>query len=107
MTALLSGLIPGLTSWSLTLLHLVPAADPVPDDSEVQPGPWMAVVILLLIAASVFLWFSMRKQMGRIRVPRRDEPDAPGHSEDGAADTDRGATSETADNDRPADPPLS
>lgn len=104
MTALISG----LTSWSPTLLHLVTAADPVPDDSEVQPGPWMAIVILLLVAVSVFLWFSMRKQLGRIRVPRRSELDASDDAGDARAAEGRSAASGTdVDNDRPADPPVS
>lgn len=64
-----------LTGWLLTgaLDVLQAAADPVPDEGEVKPGPLALVVVLSLIAASVFLWFSMRKQIGRIRVPRRDE----------------------------------
>lgn len=61
-----------LTSWSCDLLlTLMPlAADPVPEAEDVKPG-WIAfVVVMSLVAASTLLWFSMRKQLGRIRVPR-------------------------------------
>jgi hypothetical protein len=83
-----------LAQWSYPLLVLVGGSDGVPDDSEVRPGPMMAVVVLLIMAASVFLWFSLRKQLGKIQVPRED-------SESGAATEDR----EPADGDRPAGPP--
>jgi protein-S-isoprenylcysteine O-methyltransferase Ste14 len=60
-------------AWLLTLPLLVGrAADPVPAAEDVRPG-WIAVVtVVLLCAASVFLWFSMRKQLRRIQVPRED-----------------------------------
>ena len=49
---------------------------PAPED--VRPG-WIALVtVVSLCAASLFLWFSMRKQLRRIQVPREGEetPDA-------------------------------
>jgi len=67
-----------MNAWLLTLPLLVGgAADPVPADQDVRPG-WIALVTVLLIAtASVLLWFSMRKQIRRIRVPREDEATRP------------------------------
>ena len=55
------------------------AADPVPAPEDVRPG-WIALVtVVLLCAASLFLWFSMRKQLRRIQVPREgEEPQAEG-----------------------------
>ena len=75
-----------LTLLTDTLQLVVWATDPKPTDSEVKPGPMMAVVVLGIVAASVFLWFSLRKQLGRIQVPRE------------------GADAGTED-DRPAGPP--
>ena len=49
------------------------AADPVPAPEDVRPG-WIALItVLLLCSASVLLWFSMRKQLRRIQVPREGE----------------------------------
>ena len=60
-TALLSGLATSLVAW---------ATDPVPDPADVKPG-WIALItVLALCAASLLLWFSMRKQIKRIQVPR-------------------------------------
>ena len=54
-------------------LLLARAADPVPAPEDVKPG-WIALItVVSLCAASVFLWFSMRKQLRRIQVPREDE----------------------------------
>jgi hypothetical protein len=64
-----------LTSWSHhLLLGLLPlVTDPVPEPSEVKPG-WIAlIVVLALLAASTLLWFSMRKQLGKIQVPKRGQ----------------------------------
>lgn len=80
------------TSWSHDLLlGLLPfAADPVPEPEDVKPG-WIAfVVVMALVAASILLWLSMRKQLGRIRVPREggeadtaeDAGDGPSHPTD-------------------------
>ena len=85
-----------LAQWSHTLLLVVTGTDGVPDDSEVRPGPMMAVVVLLIVAASVFLWFSLRKQLGKIQVPREGSEARPG-SDEGRV--------ESADDDRPAGPP--
>ena len=62
----------------IVLPLLARAADPVPAPEDVRPG-WIALVtVLALVAASVFLWFSMRKQLGRIQVPREgEESEAP------------------------------
>ena len=65
------------TVW-LSSIVLALATDPVPDAKDVRPG-WIALVtVVSLCAASLFLWFSMRKQIGRIQVPREDEqPEGP------------------------------
>ena len=53
------------------------ATDPVPDPQDVRPG-WIALVtVASLCAASLLLWFSMRKQLRRIQVPREDEETGP------------------------------
>ena len=72
--------------WLLTLPLLARAADPVPDAKDVRPG-WIALVtVLLLCAASLFLWFSMRKQLRRIQVPRDAEDQPADDDEAGTAD---------------------
>ena len=86
-----------LPLWSHDLVLLVTSADPVPDDSQVTPGPWMAVLVLGLVVASALLWFSMRRHLRRIRVPG-DESAASGE-----ARTETGQ----AQNDRPDGPPVS
>ena len=66
--------------WSIALpLVLARAADPVPDPADVKPG-WIGLItVAALAAASLFLWFSLRKQLKRIQVPREDEgADEPG-----------------------------
>ncbi len=65
---------------------VVPLLDDVPLPSEVTPG-WVAlVVILALIAVTVLLWRSMRKQLGRIRFDEEPDGDA---GQPGAEDPDR------------------
>ena len=60
------------TVW-LSAIALALATDPVPDAKDVRPG-WIALVtVASLCAASLLLWFSMRKQIRRIQVPREDE----------------------------------
>jgi hypothetical protein len=61
-----------------------------PDPSEVKPG-WVAlVVVLVLCAATVLLWLSMRKQLGKIRF---EEKEIPGRR--------RGRTTSTGRDDQP------
>jgi hypothetical protein len=62
-----------LTTWATTILLIVWSADPVPEESEVKPGPMMLIVIVGLVAASVLLWLSMRKQLRKIRMPEDDD----------------------------------
>jgi hypothetical protein len=65
---------------------VVPLLDDVPLPSEVTPG-WVALaVILTLIAVTVLLWRSMRKQLGRIRFDEEPDGDA---GQPGAEDPDR------------------
>jgi hypothetical protein len=44
------------------------------DPNWVKPGWGLLLVILLLAAAMVFLYLSMRKQFRKIRTPEDDEP---------------------------------
>jgi len=61
-----------MTSPALLLL-VAWAIDPVPEPSEVKPG-WIALVVVLsLVVATTLLWLSMRRHLGRIQAPRRDE----------------------------------
>jgi protein-S-isoprenylcysteine O-methyltransferase Ste14 len=64
--------------WLVALpLVLAGAADPVPAPEDVRPG-WIALItVVSLCAASLFLWFSMRKQLRRIQVPREGEETEP------------------------------
>lgn len=89
-----------LALWTSDLVLLVTSADPVPEDSEVTPGPWMLIVVLLLVAASLLLWFSLRRHLRRIDVPGEDRPAsdaAPGDRE----------PHEDRQQQRPSDPPVS
>ena len=94
-----------LPLWSHDLVLLVTTVDPVPDDSEVTPGPWMAVLVLGLVVASTLLWFSMRRHLRRIRVPGDDSSTGADGVARGSAPAEPGAG--VARNDRPADPPVS
>jgi hypothetical protein len=63
--------------WLIALPLVSRAADPVPAPEDVRPG-WIALItVVSLCAASLFLWFSMRKQLRRIQVPREGEETAP------------------------------
>jgi len=94
--------------WLLALpLVLARAADPVPEAKDVRPG-WIALVtVLLLCAASLFLWFSMRKQLRRIQVPRDgvDGPDSPDDTDgtDGPHGTDHERPGSTREPSGPQD----
>ncbi len=46
--------------------------DPVPDDSQVGPGPFYLLLIGVLALVTLLLWLNMRKQLGKIDVPPRD-----------------------------------
>jgi hypothetical protein len=67
-------LVESLLSVATALVGLVgQATDPVPDPQDVKPG-WIALItVASLCAASLLLWFSMRKQLRKIQVPREDE----------------------------------
>ena len=75
-------MIPLTASLLQPLLAIAPLLDPVPEPSEVTPGWGAAVLVVGLIVATVLLWFSLRKQLGRIRF--QEEPDAT--DDDRAAD---------------------
>ena len=52
------------TSWVV----LANALDPVPEPEDVNPG-WIAlIVVVALVAVTVLLWLSLRKQLRRVKV---------------------------------------
>jgi hypothetical protein len=56
-----------IVTW--VLLDATPAPKPI-DKSRVEPG-WIALVLLVVLGGAVaLLWFSLRKQLGRIDVGR-------------------------------------
>ncbi|HET6563707.1 MAG TPA: hypothetical protein VFG72_17695 [Marmoricola sp.] len=61
-------------------LAIAPLLDPVPAEGDVNPGWVAALLVVGLIVATTLLWFSMRKQLGKIRF--REEPDT---TDDGAS----------------------
>ena len=70
MTVLvLSAVLAGVT---LPASALTALADPVPAPEDVGPGWVAAVVFVLLFVVTILLWMNMRKQLGRIRIPRED-----------------------------------
>lgn len=62
------------TTWSV----LAPLLDPVPEPADVTPGWWALVVVVALVAVTVLLWFSLRKQLRKVDVDDGSaEADAP------------------------------
>ena len=60
------------TLWTV----LVPLAQQTPEPEDVKAG-WIAFgLFLLLVAAVVFLWFSMRKQLRKVNFEEKDGSDA-------------------------------
>jgi hypothetical protein len=59
------------------------------DPNIVKPGWTPLFVVLLLAVALVFLYFSMRKQFRKIRIP----DDAEGHAEDSPSEHQPGTPS--------------
>jgi hypothetical protein len=56
-----------IASW--LVLAVTPAPKPI-DKSRVEPG-WIALLFIVALGVAVaFLWFSMRKHLGRIDVDR-------------------------------------
>ena len=47
------------------------------DPSTVRPGWWALVVVLLLSAAMVLLYLSMRRQFRKISIPREGTDENP------------------------------
>ena len=67
---------------------VVPLLDEVPEADEVRPG-WVSTVLMVsLIVVTVLLWFSMRKQLGKVKFDEGSEDSKnessrrPGHTED-------------------------
>jgi hypothetical protein len=55
------------------VLGVLRAVDPAPEEADVRPGGFYAIMVLGLIAVLVLLWFSLRKQLGRIDVDRANQ----------------------------------
>jgi hypothetical protein len=73
-----------------TFALLVPLATE-DDSADRWPGLLILLIMLFLGSAVVFLYFSLRKQLGRIKVPRAGE------------DTERAEGAEGADDPRDGD----
>jgi hypothetical protein len=53
---------------------LVPLVQKAPDPADVKPG-WLGLtVFLVLLAAVVFLGFSLRKHLGRVNFEEKPDP---------------------------------
>jgi hypothetical protein len=52
------------------LAMILRAADTVPEDDDVVAGGWGAVMFVLLIAATVFLCFSLVKQLRKAQAAK-------------------------------------
>jgi Na+-driven multidrug efflux pump len=56
---------------------LLPLAQQAPDPEEVKAG-WIAFSLFLLLAAAVvFLWFSLRKHLGKVNFDEGDDDSKP------------------------------
>ena len=69
-------------SADLVLTVLVPLTDEVPEAKDVHTGWWYVLVFFGLIAATVLLWLSMRKQLKKIRF----DENPPSESDRGSND---------------------
>ena len=63
---------------------LAPMVDKVPSDDEIGAGVGYLVVFLLLVAAVVFLGFSLSKQLRKTRDNAEHGVFGPGNGEDDA-----------------------
>jgi hypothetical protein len=60
------------------------AAAATDDGSDVRPG-WIPLIIVLILGAFIaFLYFSMKKQLGRIDIPEGGVPTKPGADDAGS-----------------------
>ena len=69
-------------SADLVLTVLVPLTDEVPDAKDVNTGWWYVLVFFGLIAATLLLWLSMRKQLKKIRFDENPSSPADRDSDD-------------------------
>ena len=69
-------------SADLVLAVLVPLMDEVPDAEDVNAGWWYVVVFFGLIAATLLLWLSMRKQLKKIRFDEDPSDEADRDADD-------------------------
>ena len=74
------------------VLVIAPLLDPVPAPGDVNPGWGATVLVVGLIAATVLLYFSMRKQLKRIRFQEDPDPtDGAASADQDAAETENGS----------------
>ena len=72
-----------LTAMTAVWTVLVPLEDKVPDPNDVKPG-WLGfVMFLLLLAAVVFLGFSVRKQLRKVNFEEPGKGSGGAHGEAG------------------------
>jgi hypothetical protein len=72
---------------------LVLAAQETPEPEDVKAG-WLGLFVFLALAAAVvFLWFSLRKQLGRVTFEEKGAPGDPGDTADTADTGDSGDAS--------------
>lgn len=86
MTNLLSAVV------DIVQAVVVPLLDEVPQPDEVRPG-WVSTVLMVtLIVVTVFLWFSMRKQLGKVKFDEgpEDSKNDPSHRPDHTEETSNG-----------------
>lgn len=61
---------------------LLLAAQETPEPEDVKAG-WLGLFVFLALAAAVvFLWFSLRKQLGRVKFEETDDAAEPGDTGD-------------------------
>ena len=63
-------------SADLALQVVLPLVDEVPEAEDVNAGWWYVLVFFALIAATILLWLSMRKQLKKIQFDDKPPADA-------------------------------
>jgi hypothetical protein len=76
-----------LLSLDSVLTVLLPLTEEAPDAEDVNTGWWYVLVFFALLAATILLWLSMRKQLKKIRF--EEKPSAEPTSRDGESRDDQ------------------
>jgi hypothetical protein len=74
-----------LTVSESLLPTLVSLSDEAPAAEDVNTGWWYVLVFFGLLAATVLLWLSMRKQLKKIRFDEKPKESADGDRQDPAS----------------------